>query len=369
MRSSTPSRSPGRAARTRAALSLSRRLFTICLLGLAVLGLASCEGCHERTPNVCCTSDTECAELGLPPGSVTEYSCGQGHVCRDFYCIEEEPDASLPDAPPDTLPNAPAGRCNPNAPFGTPTLIPNVSSLLTEEGFAMTADERTAFISRFNGSEVSLLVASRPSPDDDFTAPVPAAEITAISNVAGRESWLWPTGDGLVIYYQRQVSLSELPEVFASYRLMTNEVFSPGSRVFVDGAPIRGLMPQVSPDGLRLYWVDYNDLKLYSAQHGSTNNIFVQRRPASTMMPNSPVISSNGLTLYYATGFDVYDIFVSTRSSRDVPFGVGLPVPNINSTESDRPLFVTADDCALFLASDRPGSVGGTDIWVAYRSQ
>jgi hypothetical protein len=67
---------------------------------LLLASLASCDSCIERNPNVCCTSDPECARLGLPPGSASDYSCGQGHVCRDFYCVPEEaPDASE-DAPP-----------------------------------------------------------------------------------------------------------------------------------------------------------------------------------------------------------------------------------------------------------------------------
>jgi hypothetical protein len=128
-------------------------------------------------------------------------------------------------------------------------------------------------------------------------------------------------------------------------------------------------MPQISPDGLRLYWVDYYEFKLYSALHGGTNDIFVQRRPASTMVLTSPVVSADGLTLYYATGTNARDIFVSTRTSRDIPFGIGLPVPNVNSTENDWPLFVTADGCLIFLASNRPGGAGGPDIWFARRSQ
>lgn len=370
MRSSTPSRPPGRAARTWAALSLARRRFTVCLLGLTVLGLASCEGCHERTPNVCCTSDTECAELGLPPGSVDEYSCGQGHVCQDFYCVPEAAfDTAQPDAPTDAPIDTTVGRCNPAAPFGTPTLVPNVSSLISEAGFTMTYDELTAFVFRSNSSGTSLLIATRSSAQGDFPAPVSSAEVAPIFNVAGDEYAPWPTGDGLALYYHRQQPNSGPVEVFASYRLMTNEAFTAGSRVFVDGLPIRGLSPQISPEGLRLYWLDFDDLKLYQARNGGTNDVFVNRRPASTMILSSPVVSSDGLSLHYAAGLAAYDIFVSTRSSIDAPFGVGLPVPNINSTENDWPLFVTADGCLLFLASDRPGGAGGPDIWVARRPQ
>lgn len=80
------------------------------LAGISLLAsLASCDGCTERTPNVCCTSDTECARLGLPPGSASEYSCGPGQVCRDFYCMPAvAADASEPDGPPSDGPPPPS---------------------------------------------------------------------------------------------------------------------------------------------------------------------------------------------------------------------------------------------------------------------
>jgi NHL repeat len=66
---------------------------------LLLASLASCDGCTVRNPEVCCASDTECARLGLPPGSASDYGCRQGQVCRDFYCVPEKaPDASE-DAP------------------------------------------------------------------------------------------------------------------------------------------------------------------------------------------------------------------------------------------------------------------------------
>lgn len=66
---------------------------------LLLASLASCDSCTVRDPNVCCTSDAECARLGLPPGSASDYGCSQGLACRDFFCVPEEaPDASE-DAP------------------------------------------------------------------------------------------------------------------------------------------------------------------------------------------------------------------------------------------------------------------------------
>ena len=79
---------------------------------LLLAWLASCDGCTEQTPNVCCTSDVECARLGLQPGSSSEYSCGPDQVCRDFYCVPKEAaDASEPDAPPGDGPPPPPPSC------------------------------------------------------------------------------------------------------------------------------------------------------------------------------------------------------------------------------------------------------------------
>jgi hypothetical protein len=64
-----------------------RRSWTRCLEVLLLVLLGSCT--TVRNPNVCCISDSECAQLGLPPGSVSEYgTCSEGRVCRDFYCVE-----------------------------------------------------------------------------------------------------------------------------------------------------------------------------------------------------------------------------------------------------------------------------------------
>src|SRR5688500_17193777 len=123
-----------------------RKRASLMIAGVLLLTLpAACDGCTERAPNVCCTSDSECARLGLPPGSVSEYSCGQGHVCRDFYCVPDEgPDASEPDAAID----APSGRCNPNSPFGAPTRLANVNSPFEDLSIAMTRDQLTAYLVR-----------------------------------------------------------------------------------------------------------------------------------------------------------------------------------------------------------------------------
>jgi hypothetical protein len=100
---------------------------------------------------------------------------------------------------------------------------------------------------------------------------------------------------------------------------------------------------------------------------------------------NHPAISKNGLSLYITsnrpggvngktfTGFD--EIWVSQRASLDADWGppVNLDafnsVPVINRVKGYNavPSF-SADGHLLFFLSDRPGGLGGNDLWVSRRS-
>jgi hypothetical protein len=88
------------------------------------------------------------------------------------------------------------------------------------------------------------------------------------------------------------------------------------------------------------------------------------------------VLSLDRLTLFHApfsspgssSPYEQFsDIMVSSRASPSDSFSPAVPVPNVNSPEQEWPLYLTEDGCQLYLASNRPGGVGGYDIWVARR--
>lgn len=325
---------------------------------MVLLPLASCGGCTERTPNVCCTSDTECAQLGLPPGSANDFGCSQGQVCRDFYCIpDDEPDASTPDAPVD----APAGRCDPNAPFGTPTRLANVNSQFEDLSMAMIYDQLKAYFVRSTGTAGYILMSSqRSSIDSHFPAPTTDPALAAVTAGQGYELYLYPTSDDLVVYYRRDLW-------FASHRLNANEPFNAGAEVYVDGTPLNAGRAMISADSLTLYFSNASS-PLRASTHGGVNNIFANNRAVTTFDLTDFAISADELILYYSN-YPNPDIFRTTRVSKGVPFDPGIPLANVNTTGPDIPLYVSPDDCSLYIRATMSGSVQDNDIWVAIREQ
>ena len=78
------------------------------------------------------------------------------------------------------------------------------------------------------------------------------------------------------------------------------------------------------------------------------------------------MLSGDELTLYSSNGFGD-DVLVATRADANSSFGPGAPLDGVNSAANDWPLFVSGDQCSLYLASSRPGGLGGMDIWVSRR--
>jgi hypothetical protein len=81
-------------------------------------------------------------------------------------------------------------------------------------------------------------------------------------------------------------------------------------------------------------------------------------------------------TLYFTSfnrpdGLGDFDIYVSTRSSDDEPWGPGVDVTELNGPYRDTRTAIRRDGLEIFEASDsrgRPGGIGSQDLWVATRA-
>jgi hypothetical protein len=92
----------------------------------------------------------------------------------------------------------------------------------------------------------------------------------------------------------------------------------------------------------------------------------------SNASDQGPSISKDGLSLYFTSnrpgGIGGFDMYVSQRTSVDETFGPPLNLgPAVNTTFDEGNQSFSRDGHYLFFQSRRPGGLGGVDLWVAYR--
>lgn len=83
-----------------------------------------------------------------------------------------------------------------------------------------------------------------------------------------------------------------------------------------------------------------------------------------------PQLAGGGLHLYYASddGNRTQHIYMATRSDPTAAWGPGVPFTmNLDSMHGDADPSLSVDESTILFSSQRPGGVGGTDIYYATR--
>ena len=93
----------------------------------------------------------------------------------------------------------------------------------------------------------------------------------------------------------------------------------------------------------------------------------------SPAFDQNAAVSADGLALYFQSdrpgGVGGVDIWVTRRASRDSPWEPPVNLgPPVNTPSFDAGPSLSPDGHLLFIHSNRPGALGGNDIWVARRS-
>jgi len=105
------------------------------------------------------------------------------------------------------------------------------------------------------------------------------------------------------------------------------------------------------PGGLDLWWSKRADPE---SPWGTPTLIANVSSSSDELTAN---MSSDGLRLYIgSTRLGSYDVFVASRATTADDFDIPVPIAELNTTNDEREISVSADELEGFIASNRPGS-------------
>lgn len=215
----------------------------------------------------------------------------------------------------------------------------------------------------------------------DFTVGK-AANMGSVINSPTKDNSPSISADGLELYFGSQRSggygwwdlwVSTRPDINAEWESPTNLGPEINDWRF-EGAPC------LSYDGLSLY---YNATRDWSfdiyltmrATRGDDWGAPVKIRPFDSGYGTVPAISSDGLQLFFADydellpgGFGSADLWTLVRPTLSDPWGSPVNLGQlVNSPSVEYDPGISADGLVLLFESDRPGGLGGSDIWMTIR--
>jgi hypothetical protein len=136
--------------------------------------------------------------------------------------------------------------------------------------------------------------------------------------------------------------------------------------------------PALSADGRTLFFaatVDGHEL-IATATRPDRGTTFSPAVPLSAVNSSSqdgtPLLSADGLRLYFFStregGLGKRDIWVSARPSMTADFEAPALVAGVNGADDDHLPWLSPDELTMLWETNRPGGVGGFDIWIARRA-
>ena len=248
--------------------------------------------------------------------------------------------------------------CDRSLPFSSLDELTELNSMGSVGNFTprLTADGLQLFFSRaLTGLDFVLYRTKRASRSAAFEAPT---EVLGLAHPVNEyDSHPFPLPDGSAIYFQR--SLGTTRDIF--FAAMSGSGFTTPVAVTGLSAPaVNERAPYLATDGTMWLELEVPDggtgRRIATAPQSradafGTTTLVELSTPASADDKN-PVISSDGLTLYFAstrtpnTGGS--DIWVAHRASASSAWDPPQPVTFLSSAVDEEPSWISPDDCELY---------------------
>lgn len=272
----------------------------------------------------------------------------------------------------------PSTLCSNSRAWGTPQLVPGVNSTNTDRIVSLSSDELTMVFQNSQGSDrassTNVFLATRAAKTATFGAPA------AISTLTGGNRNFEPSlsSDGLTIFWDAVDANNQFSVLYRATRAAGGTFATPTQLPNIAAASTDTLSPFISADGAELFMLRasspnaprtiFHSLKS-GADFGAPSAL-AEIGVTVTGDVDAIALSADRLTLYFSSattagGLGGYDIFMSSRSSTTSAFIAPTPVTALNSSSGDDVGWVSADNCRVYMSSDRGGN---DDIYMASRT-
>ena len=260
--------------------------------------------------------------------------------------------------------------------FGTPTnLGPTVNSSSWDILPSISTDGLSLFIisDRPGGSGgLDLWVTTRETTDDDWGEPL---NLGPIVNSSSSEWGVSISSDGLSLYFSR----GGVGVIWLTTRATTDDDWgNPVNLGPTVNSSSDDFALDVSADDLSLYFTSnrgggYGAYDLWVTTRATKDDAWSPPVNLGSTVNSSaddvaPGISADGLSLFFTSnrpgGSGGLDLWVTTRATTDDPWGEPVNFGStVNSSAWDAHPDISADGSTIFFMSDRPGWLGGYDLW------
>jgi Tol biopolymer transport system component len=217
-----------------------------------------------------------------------------------------------------------------------------------------------------------------PATCSPFGVPQPMA-INAVEN----DGYPWPSSDGLELYFAsyRPGGLGG-SDLWVATRSSPTSSFAAPVDLATVSSTTNDREPSLSADGLTLYFTSEDraggpgSVDIWRATRPDVASAFGSPAPVleldTTSADRTPAISTSGLTICFGSDrpgtSGGYDLWCATRSSTAAMFDTPVRIVELASPNNDWTPWLSADERTLLFASDRPGGVGLSDLWIASRA-
>lgn len=267
--------------------------------------------------------------------------------------------------------------CDLTREFGTPSVVASLSTPEDEGAARFSDDELTVWFDGTRGADASfdLYTAKRDAIDAAFAD---ASALAVVNAESSHEYSPAVSSDGQFLFFERAARATPTNSDLFVARLDAGEPDAPAPIVELTTSGYEA-NPYVRGTGDEIWYAAVgpdNSIDVFVAERTTTGVYGKARVAALSATPpandDSPVVSSDGLVVFFAStralpGLAGANIWMASRSSPGVTFDAPVPVANVNSSFDDRPTWISADGCRLYLSSNRPGGPGRQDILVATR--